>query len=155
MLGPAVAVLAASALLSACGGGSKAPASSSGSPASTTSPSSVGTPVVVFGGPLNTVTPQGGALKGRRLPGGYVTVHVTGGSLLFVVLTWPKTAIFQCALYALPQLRKVPIHVAVKTTYGYKTYYVRTSKPLTPGPYQFRYGGAGRLQMALYETGAS
>ena len=110
---------------------------------------------MVFGGPLNTVTPQGGALKGRTLPGGYVTVHVTGGSLLFVIRTMPTTAVFQCLLYALPQLRKVPIRVAVKTTFGFKTYYVRTSKPLTPGPYQLRYGGAGRFQMALYETGAS
>ena len=110
---------------------------------------------MVFGGFLKSYTPQGGALKGRTQPGAYVTIHVTGGSRLFVVITMPKTAVFQCLLYALPQLRKVPIRVAVKTTYGVKTYYVRPSKPLTPGPYQFVYGGAGQFQMALYESGAS
>jgi hypothetical protein len=152
MLGPAAAMLAASLLLSACGGSSKAPASSSGSPAFHTS---TGTPVVVLGGALNTVTPQGGALKGHTLPGGYLTVHVTEGSLLFVVQTTPTTAVFRCLLYALPQTSKVPISVTVKTTNGYKTYYVRPSKPLMPGPYQLRYGGSGRFEMALYEVGAS
>jgi hypothetical protein len=109
---------------------------------------------VVLGGFLSTVTPRDGAQKGRTLPGGHVMVQVTGGSLLFVVLTSPKTAVFQCLLYALPQHRKVPIHVAVTSTRGFKTYHVRPSKPLTLGPYQLDFGGSGRFQMALYETGA-
>ena len=154
-LGPAVAVLAASVLLSACGGGQKVPASNSTSPAASTSPSSAGTPVAVYGGVLSTVTPQRGSHKGHTLPGGYLTVHVTGGSLLFVVRTMPTTAVFQCQLYTLPQLRKVPIRVTVKTTFGYKTYKVLPSTRLTPGPYQLVYGGTGRFEMALYETGAS
>ena len=92
---PALAVLIACVVLSGCGGGAKAPASSSGSPASGTSRSTAGTPVVVFGGPLTNITPQGGAQKGRTLPGSYATVHLSGGHLLFVVLTFPKTAVFQ------------------------------------------------------------
>lgn len=153
MLGPVVAALAASVLLCACGGGAKAPGSNSGSP--TPSPSSsVGTRVVVFGGFLARVKPQGGALKGRTLPGGYVDVNMDRGSLLFVVRTMPKTATFQCWLYAAPQLRKVPIQVTETSTYGFKTYYVRPSKPLAPGPYQLVYGGTGRFQMSLYEIGA-
>ena len=109
----------------------------------------------MYGGVLSTVTPQGGSHKGHTLPGGYLTVHVTGGGLLFVVQTMPTTAVFRCLLYALPQTTKVPISVTVKTIVGYKTYYVRPSKPLTPGPYQLVYGGTGQFEMALYETGAS
>jgi hypothetical protein len=154
MLGQAVTVLAATVLLTACGGGSKAPSSSSGSPTPTTSPSSLGTPVVVFGGPLGTTTPREGPQKGHTLPDNGVTVHVTGRSLLFVVLTSPKTAVFRCAFYALPQQRKVPIHVAVTSTHGFKTYRVRPSKPLTPGPYVLRFGGKGRFQMSVYEPDA-
>jgi hypothetical protein len=152
MLGPAVAVLAASVLLSACGGGSKAPASSSGLPASTTFPT--GTPVVAFGGPLSTVTPRDGAQKGRALPGNSVVVHVTGGSLLFVVQTFPKTAVFRCVLYADPQLSKVPLHVTVTSDNGIKTYHVSPAQRLTPGPYTLRFGGSGQFGLSLYETGA-
>jgi hypothetical protein len=154
VLGPAVAILVACVVLSACGGGAKASASSSASPASGTSPSPVGAPVVVFGGPLTTVTPRGGAQKGRTLPGSSVMIHVNGGSLLFVVVPFPKTAVFHSVLYALPQLRRVPIHVTVTTKYGWKTYHVRPSQPLTPGAYELRFGGEGRYQMSIYEPGS-
>ena len=104
---------------------------------------------MVFGGPLSTVTPRAGAQKGRTLLGNSVTVHVTGGSLLFVVRTIPKTAVFRCVLYALPSQRKVPIHVAVTTKYGWKTYQVRPSQPLTPGPYGLRFRRNGSVRDVL------
>jgi len=155
VLGPAIALLAASILLTACGSGSSMPTSSSGSPASATYPSPTETPVVVLGGPLSTVTPRAGAQKGRTLPGNAVSVHMTGGSLLFVVLTVPKTAVFHCVLEAPgPQTRRVPTQVTVTSKSGFKTYRVSPSQPLTPGPYILRFGGSGRFQMSVYETGA-
>jgi len=150
MLGPVLAMLAASVLLSACGGGSKAPAPSSGSPYLPYP----GTPVAVVGGVLNTVTAQGGAQKGRKQPGGYITVSVPVGSLLFIIRTMPQTAVFRYRLYELPELREVPTRVTVKTISGFKALYVRPSAPLAPSLYQLVYGGTGRFQMAVYEVGA-
>jgi len=154
VLGLAVAVLAATVLLSACGSGSKAPSSSSAWPIPDASLMSLGPAYVAIGGPLRTFTPQAGAQEGRTLLGNSIVVHVTGGSLLFVVSTIPKTAVFHCVLYALPQQRRVPIQVAVTTKYGWKTYQVRPSQPLAPGPYELRFGGSGQFGMSLYETGA-
>ena len=151
VLGRAVAVLAASVVVNGCGG---ATAPTSSSPVSTTSPSSSSPLVVALGGPLSTVTPRAGALKGHTLPGGHVLVHLTGGSLLFVVRTVPKAAVFRCALYALPHQRKVPTSVTVTSSHGSKTYEVRPSEPLAPGPYRLDFGGAGRFQMSLYEPEA-
>lgn len=150
-----LAALSAAFLLSACSGGSQPATSNSGSPASVPSMFPTGTPVVILGGNLSTYTPQGGAQKGRTLPGAKLEVHVTEGSLLFVVSIVPKTAVFSCVLHTLDlQNREVPIHVSVTSKYGSKTYHVRPSEPLSPGWYMLEYGGVGQYGLSLYRTGA-
>ena len=144
ILWPGVVALVATALLAACGG-SKTPAPSSTSP------------IVSYGGVLSTVTPTAGAQKGRTLPGGTLIVHVSAGTLRFVVSTYTKHATFTCQLYNRPQLNlePVPIRITVKATHGLKSYDVQPTKALPPGPYFFRYGGRGRFTLALYEPGAN
>ncbi len=156
ILGQLMAVLVSVVFISACGSAARVQPPTSGSPTLKASVSPGWVAVVNLGGYLDSHS--------------FVNIRVTGGVVRFIVTTatvpgsGATAATFHSQLFELPQFtggnvtrpfREVPVQVATKTEHGYKTYDVRSSKPVTPGQYQLTYSGVGLYKMGVYVLGAS